>query len=441
MFYHNTRYHFKLADQSPDTIAGGIVAASALPRSDLLRRERKALKQHPYLQHRLFDPQLYLADIDATVASSVVAKLGTYPWFRCAPDEPEGAKQKGSVTQSKAELSAHIVAAWPRAAAVESASIAGCVRSCIELQQKFGCEAIILPSPMTRVPGPYITESQWIDTGLDACRDLRVSVPVYATVAIADTALRQQAPGQSRFLQAVSAQIAARPTLAGAYVVFAQETEDGYCCKVPDTLLSLLLLTDDLVRGAGREVIVNYMGTFGAVARAAGAKVWATGFYRSQRRLRSSDMDDATGRQFPRYYSTRLLGDIGVEEHLDLIAAHAVRDRVLVNAPSSQQLNDVLRRGGRVSDVAQWQYRSGNFRAAAAHYNTLMHQLGTALEGVEADRRLDVMNKLLVRAEHIAEQVKDATIRSVKRTAGPTDTGSQRIWRATYESWRNLSGV
>ena len=47
---------------------------------------------------------------------------------------------------------------------------------------------------MTRVPGSYVTETQWMDAGIEACRELRVSVPVYATVAIADTALRQQVP-------------------------------------------------------------------------------------------------------------------------------------------------------------------------------------------------------------------------------------------------------
>lgn len=441
MFYHNTRYAFKLADQSPETIAGGIVAASALMRPQLMQRARKTVKQHPYLQHRLFDPQLYFADIDAQVASGAVVNLATYPWFRCAPAEYESSQQEGGVAQWKAEQSAQLIAAWPRAAATDAREIAECVRACVELQQEFGCEAIILPSPMTRVPGSYVNESAWIDAGLDVCRDLRVASPVYATIAIADTALRQQTPGHSQFLQTVSAQVAARPGLAGAYIVLAQETEDGYCCKVPDTLLSLLLLTDDLVRGARREVIVNYMGAFGAIAHAAGAKIWATGYYRSQRRLRSSDMDDATGRQFPRYYSTPLLGDVGVEEELDIVAAHAARDRVLIDAPSSARLNQVLRAGGRVNDVAEWQYRQGNFRAAAAHYNTLMHQLGMALEGVSPDRRVDVVHKVLVHAERVAEQVKGAITQNGRRANGPTDTGTQSIWRGAFETWRNIAGI
>jgi hypothetical protein len=336
MFYHNTRYAFKLADQSPDNIAGGIIAASVLTRPQLLQRMRKTLKQYPHLQHRLFDPQLYLAGIDPTVACSVVSNLGTYPWFGCSLSDYESGEQEGGVKQWKEEQSAQVRASWPRGAATHSSEIADCVRAAVELQVAFGCEAIILPSPLTVVTGNYATEAQWIDVGLDVCRDLRVSVPVYATVAISDMVLRQRTPGQNPFLQTVSAQIAARMGLAGAYIVPAQESRDEYVCTVPDTLLSVLLLTDDLVRGAGRSVLINYMGTFGAVAAAAGAKIWASGFYRSQRRLRTTDMDDSGGRQYPRYFSLPLLGDVGLEEDLDLVARHPVRERVLMKTVAAQ---------------------------------------------------------------------------------------------------------
>ena len=441
MFYYNTRWAFKLADDSPPAIAGGIIAASALTRPQLIQRARKTVKHHPYLQHRLFDSQLYLADIDAQMAAGAVVNLGTYPWFRCAPAEYQSSQQVGGVAQWKAEQSAQLLATWPRTAATDPREIAECTRASIEHQHALGCEAIILPSPMTRTPGTYVSEAAWIDAGLDACRELRVVLPVYATIAIADTALRQQTPGHSPFLQTVSAQIAARPGLAGAYIVLAQETEDGYCCKVPDTLLALLLLTDDLVRGAGRDVIVNYMGTFGAVATGAGAKIWATGYNRSQRRLRSSDMDDTTGRQYPRYFSAELLGDVGLEEELDLVAAHAVRSRVMFDSPSAAQLNQVLRSGGRVSDVAEWQYRQGNSAAAAAHYNSVMHHLGMLLEGIAPERRVDVVHKVLIHAERVASQVSEAITMNGRRTRGYTDITPQQIWRTTYENWRCIAGV
>jgi hypothetical protein len=252
--------------------------------------------------------------------------------------------------------------------------------------------------------------------------------------------LRQTVPGQNAFLQTVTAQIAARAGLAGAYIVIAQESRDEYVCTVPDTLLSLLLLTDDLVRGAGRSVIVNYMGTFGAVAAAAGAKIWASGFYRSQRRIRTTDMDDSGGRQFPRYFSLPLLGDIGLEEQLDLVARHPVRDRVLVNTSAAETLNDLLRAGGRVQDVAEWQYRQTNVRAASAHYNTLMHELGVKLDGTASERRVDVMNKFLLHAERMAVQVYDA-ITTGGSSVGPTETSHQHIWRSTFENWRDLVGI
>lgn len=353
MFYHNTRYHFKLAEESPVDIAGGILSASAMAHPQLLRRK---MRPFAHLQHRLFDPQLYLSDINALVAGEAVAKLGTYPWFRCAVDAYESARHPGGLLRWQQEQAARVRESWPGAPTTDDAEIAHCARAAIEFQVALGCEAIILPSPMTRVPSDYGAEARWLDAGLTVCGELRITTPVYATVAIADPVVRQMPPAQSAFLQAVTAQIASRPGLTGAYLVIAQESEDGYLCKHPNTLLSLLVLVDDLTRGAAKEVIVNYMGTFGAVAAAAGARVWSTGFYRSQRRLRTSDLDDSDGRTFPRYYSLSLLGDIGVQSDLALVARHPRAQRALIDTSTSARVNAVLRAGGAIDEVPGWIY-------------------------------------------------------------------------------------
>lgn len=441
MFFHNTRYHFKLAEQSPD-LAGGIVGASAMIRPQLVQRIRKSVREYPYLQHRLFDPQLYLSDIDPNVASGVVTKLATYPWFRCAHDEYVSDAHPGGVARWKEEQAAKLLAAWPRQAASSPADIDACARAAVEFQLAFGCEKILLPSPLTHVPGTYAMEAQWIDAGLAVCRALRVTMPIYATVALSDIALRQQNPRSSPFLQAIAAQIAARTPLAGAYLVVAQESiDDGYNCKVTDTLLSILLLTDDLVRGAGKDVIVNYMGTFGALATAAGASIWASGYYRSQRRLRLSDMDDQMGRQYPRYFSVGMLGDVGVEEDLDLVAAHAVRDRVLTDSPTAAALNKVLRAGGRTADVPEWEYSMTNIAAASAHYNTVMHLLGHALHSLSSERRIEVVNRVLVHAEGVAAQVTQALTANGRKLSPQAELITAGVWRRVFEEWRQSAGV
>jgi hypothetical protein len=93
---------------------------------------------------------------------------------------------------------------------------------------------------------------------------------VYATIAVTDSVLRQGAPNDTRFLQAVTAQIASRPRCVVRIFVVAQESEDSYVCKHPDTLLSLLLIVDVSRAGRIANVIVNYMGTFGAITTAIG---------------------------------------------------------------------------------------------------------------------------------------------------------------------------
>ncbi len=437
MFYHNSRFNFKLADQSPDDIAGAILQPSVRAYPTLLGKRGSLIpeKQYSYLRQRLFDPQLYLADINKLVAGDVIVNLGTYPWFQCAHVAFEAKGAKGGARQWKREQAKAIRDSWRGAPATDADDIAVCARAAVQFQLAIGCEVIILPSPMTRAPGSYAAEAQWMEAGAAACRTLNVRVPVLATVAIADSALRHMRPGDSPLLQTVTAHVAACRGIAGAYIVLAQDAEDGYVCRNPDTLLSLLLLTDDLVRGAGLDVVVNYMGTFGAVAAAVGAKIWSSGYYRSQRRLRTSDMEDSSGRQLPRYYSTRLLGDVGVEKELDLVAAHAVGDRVLVDTEASRMLNQVLRSGGRVADVPQWQYRSTNVTAAMAHYNQSMHHLGVALDAHTPAERIESMQRRLDRAAALAYSVREV-ITDERRTTGHTDVTSQHIWQDVFNAWR-----
>src|SRR4051812_43734943 len=85
MYYFNAKYAFALPGQSPSSIAGGIISAVAMPAGQLMRR---GFRQYPYLQHRLFDPQLYLSALDPNVAGKSVLKLASWPWF-CPGAAPE----------------------------------------------------------------------------------------------------------------------------------------------------------------------------------------------------------------------------------------------------------------------------------------------------------------------------------------------------------------
>ena len=75
-FLANLGYRFALPGDA--TSAGSIVLASALTSHQLLRRR---FNQYPHMEQRLFDPQLYLATLDAGAARKHCAKLASYPWF------------------------------------------------------------------------------------------------------------------------------------------------------------------------------------------------------------------------------------------------------------------------------------------------------------------------------------------------------------------------
>src|SRR5919108_4374940 len=102
MYYYNAKYTFALPGQSPSAIAGGIISAAAMPAGQLLRRE---FRKYPYLQHRLFDPQLYLSSLDRNVARKSVLNLASWPWF-CPGAVPEYDSDKHKSLKNWKELHA-----------------------------------------------------------------------------------------------------------------------------------------------------------------------------------------------------------------------------------------------------------------------------------------------------------------------------------------------
>src|SRR5207245_9303634 len=135
----------------------------------------------------------------------------------------------------------------------------------------------MLPTACATVATQHFqTETAWIDVGLAVCKELRVTLPVFATVALSDTVLRGVPPHEHPLLHTITNQIASREQLAGAYLVLEQTGDDQYVCTVRDSLMALMVVTDDLVRGASRQVIANYLRTIGAVLAGARAALLST---------------------------------------------------------------------------------------------------------------------------------------------------------------------
>lgn len=222
MFYRDTRTDFKLPDGSPSTIAGSIVAASAIKAARLTRRPFKA---HSYLQHRLLDPQMYLADLSKDTYSGVVSKLCTYPWFHATAVPEYATKLHGKFEIWEKEFGPKLMDEWLGCVVRDMDTARECARRAIELQIRLECEAVILPGPMTRVASKGLAlEMQWLDAGLTAFRSLDLPLPVFATVALTQDLLAGEEPESSPFLATLADQVTARD-VDGVYLVVEQTVD------------------------------------------------------------------------------------------------------------------------------------------------------------------------------------------------------------------------
>lgn len=433
MYYYCAKLNaFKLPELSETTPAGGIIAASAVPHPMLMRRQ---LMPYAHLRHRLLDPQLYLATLDHRTAGNTVYKLATYPWFGTAPIAYDSSEH-GSLSDYKARFMAELHERWPGRAPAEDQAILDCVREALQVQISFGCEGLIIPSPLTNTRTDYQLEAKYIDAAVSLVPELPASLPLYATVAVSDGVLRNIDPVKNTVVQTISDNIAARSEVAGAYIVLEQTAETGYVCINEETLFGLLILCDDLARGAGKRAIINYIGPFGAVMLAAGAAVWASGYYRSQRRMKLADQEEDVGRSYPRFYSSPFAGDLGIEEDLQLLGRTDLFPKLFSRSRASLPLLHAIQTGRYPQAAPQWEYRPGNIWAAAAHYNDICCKVDAYLDTRDAQGKIDAVERWLVQAATFSA---DATNAGISGTH--SDLRHQQIWLSAFRKWRAYAGV
>lgn len=430
MYYYCAKHAFKLPDLSERTPAGGIIAAAAMPYPQLARR---SIMPVSHLIHRLFDPQLYLSTLDPRTAPGTVYKLATYPWFGSQPATYDSA-QHGSLDEYKNRFINELHLRWPSQAPIKDQAILDCVRTGLEFQVKMGCEGLIIPSPLTNTVTDYHTEIKYLDAAVSLAPELPAHLPIYATVALSDGLLRNTDPAANTVVRVISDNIAARSEISGAYIVLEQTAETGYVCTNEQILFALLILSDDIARGAGKEVIVNYMGPFGAVMLATGATTWSSGYYRSQRRMRLADQEEDTGRAYPRFYSSALAGDVGVEEDLQLLKENDLLQRIFSRSRASRALLNAIARGRYPEAAPQWQYRPTNISAAAAHYNDICCKLDSYLDTRDLAGKIEAVERWLTQATVLSRQAMQLGV------SKHTDLRHQEIWLSAFAKWRSYAG-
>ena len=357
---------FQMVVPGTDGAAGGIIIPSGIASHTLTRRSLNK----PNLQRRLLDPQIYLSHLQADRCRATCTKLASYPWFLA---DDLAAYDSGQYTQAqwRAASEATITQHW-RGTPLMTSDIRQSVDSCITYQRDRGVEAIILPSPLTNDhASDYARESEWLEIGVERSHDLAPNLPALVTIAISDTCLRGFTPTDNTLIDIILDQVTARAP-AGAYVVLEQANEITYNCTSANTVGALLRLVRGLKDGGLRRVIVSYAGTAGLLALIAGADGWATGWYRSERRLRLTDIEQTEGRAMPAYYSHPAATEFHLANDLTGVRDAGMLNLIRDETPDSGPLLAALDAGFGPQDVVPWQPRLSNVAAARSHYATVM---------------------------------------------------------------------
>jgi hypothetical protein len=411
-FYSTIGYKF--AQDEAIVPSGSVLLAGAMAAHQLGRRnlrpeppKRKTAKprkvQYPHMQTLLFDPQLYLAGLEAHQSRQRCANLATYPWFGISSQLQ--AYDSSEQTQSDWTVKARerIASIWPSRAPTEAAEIALGVQACVDLQLRLGCEAIILPSPLTYDPSTdYRIELDWLDAGISYAKQA-TEVPVYATVALSDLCFRYSPPESNQFIEMLTDAVSARG-VAGVYVVIEQGSEpaDAKQCGNARVLASALHLTHLFAKDASLDVAVNFLGVFGVACAAAGARLWSSAWYKSLHRVRLADSSD--GRAYPSYWTGAAAFDVNLDTDFDALVAARLLPQIADRTLVSGNLLDAASKGISSHQVAPWTYQQSNVAAALDHFLHSAIATDHWLTATAPDKRVDAVETWLKAAARTAQK-------------------------------------
>ncbi len=424
-FFVNLNYSF--ARHMQDSISGSIIPCSAMPKHTL---ERRVLKGK-HLKKCFFDPQLYLSCLTPAENGETIIKLASYSWFGVSSIPVYKSDQ---LNQSQWRENARAQASTIRSISIPASDkeIASAIKECIDLQLLLKCEGIIIPSPLTIDSNTsYTTELKWLDIGIKVAAELKVKVPLYATIAFTDTCVRYVQATKNPFLSLIADAVTSR-SIQGVYIVMEQgsETAESKNCTSNLALSSILHLIHMCKNEAKVNVIVNYLGAFGFICSAIGADVWAADWYKSMYRFKIADQI-AGGRAYPKYWSFPCVMDINMNEDFDAIVKSNMLALIADSTPSSSGLLDAAKNKVRAEDVPAWAYRMSNVTAAKCHFLESVLQAENMFSKQFGVAKIDMVEKWLETASSRAEK-----IQTVIGSNSATEIRHVRPWYEALKIYR-----
>ncbi len=415
-------------------IEGTVVLAAAKPLDMLVG---KNLDRVTYYQRRLLDPQLYLYSLDAALCTKKCTNLMTYPWF----DAGDLAKNRTTSVRGMQKwiqrARGMVHEKWPTELPTGDERTEA-IRAALATQDAVGCEALIIPTPLTMdLNSNLAVELEWLDEGLAIGRT-EFNRPLMASIAISDRALRDIDPYENRLLDTFLDQFTAREP-HGVYIVIEASGESGYYWTSQSTVGALLRLVDGLKRGGVSRVVVNYATVAGLLAFAVGADTWCTGWYQSERRLKLDDFIDKPAdpiSSYPAYYSHRLAGEIHMRDDFDrLMVEEGLYDEFADDTMYSGPLLEAVRKGLGSASVYEWQFEKSRVTFAKAHFASVMARESAALASLAGDERLRYADLWLRDALTLAVR-----LNSVDHLHSRTEIRHQRSWRRAFDLFVDRRG-
>lgn len=375
----------------------GVQGVVMLPsRNSLVRLQRTP---RPDSQAVLLDPQLYLAGLSAIDCTKVCANLASFPWFG-VPEMPEfdsGAQTRSDWNQ---EMRDQVVQRW-RGAEPEDANIESACRTAIEVQLQMACTHVILPSSLiTEREDEAQRQADWLDSALRVAKDLDVSQPIIATVALHDGVINDAGFEPGGFLDVIVDQITSREGLDGVYIVVAQSAFEHPFQSGLRVLKAYGHLSRAFGAAGSDTIITNFTDAFGLACTALGATAMASGQSHSLRRLSLLDFRDAGGgRAIPYFYSHRIVAELATETDLDSLVARRLLRRVEDVTSYSQALMVELSRPGpppgSARNLPPWAESQNNLTTAHRHLVSRMAQEQARLARLAVPDRVEMVRDWL----------------------------------------------
>lgn len=360
MFLLNVGYRWNLAS-SVDEVNGVLY----LPTGNTGERLSRAAVAE--FQRLFFDPQLYLATLNASECPTACSRLASYPWFfaRITDFDSDESTRK----DWEKDLKEGISECW-RGTVPDESERFDAARSAVEFQVHLSCTHVILPTPLiAEREDEASATAEWIDAGLEAAESLEVGQPLVATVAVDEGSLHDAAFDAGGFLDTIIDQVTARDGIDGVYVVVAQTQAKQHPFLTDSRALRAYLRLTRSFRQAGLQVFVNFAGVFGKVCMAAGATGFASGASQTQRRLSLADFEEpGFGVALPKFYSHRVVGEFLTETDMNVVVQQRLLRRIRDITPYSQALIEVLESGGTAADVPEWAESRNHTTEAYRHF-------------------------------------------------------------------------